>query len=609
MPFGIKQDALGQAMDFDAIYQELFKPAIELVGMQPIRAGELIGGFLDKADLTRLILAECVLVDVTTASPDVMYCLGVRHAARPRGTVLAAATGTRVPPTVSLLRVASYRISEGSPGGAAGDIAALRKALDLEQEIDSPVFQLLYGYQRPNIDALEDPQILRPIDTSIVRRQIAAARGVGTTQVDAVRDALGPLQIAENGLLVDLLLAYRATKAWGRMIDLVNKMPVHLSRHELVRQQLAIALRHEDRSEEAEQLLITMISEGGPSSESLSILGDVYRDRWGLARQAGDPATAEESFRLAIAAYMNGFRSDFRDSKPGLRALALLQHATSPDPRCDKLLPVVAFAIESRVDSGNSGLRPGALEYVALLELAILQNDAGMAIAAQSRLLGELLTGPELDITHVREALGDAIHNIELVLEARQRARNVETWMLHVEETLRAQRGEALRLIAAEQSASSTSQAGQRSVFVSYSHEDIHWLGRLKVHLKPQVRAGELDLWDDTVLVPGSQWREEIRAALENATVAVLLVSADFLASDFIASDELPPLLDGAQYRGVKVLPLIVSPCRFKEIPSLAKFQSVNDSKLPLVMLDQGEQEQVFVSLANQIGEILQTPP
>src|SRR5713226_2704155 len=112
-------------------------------------------------------------------------------------------------------------------------------------------------------------------------------------------------------------------------------------------------------------------------------------------------------------------------------------------------------------------------------------------------------------------------------------------------------------------------------VFISYCHRDVKYLDRLRVHLAFFERDRLLDIWDDMKILPGSLWHEEINEALLCAKVAILLVSADFLASRFIAEIELPSLLAAAQLDGAVILPVILSPCRFTD-SELSQFQAIN---------------------------------
>ena len=113
------------------------------------------------------------------------------------------------------------------------------------------------------------------------------------------------------------------------------------------------------------------------------------------------------------------------------------------------------------------------------------------------------------------------------------------------------------------------------SVFISYSHQDEEWLERVKTFLRPLERDAELRLWSDSKIKPSSNWREEIRQAIDEADAAILLVSQDFLASDFIATEELPPLLNAASDGGLRVYPIFVSSCFLKNSP-LSEFQAIN---------------------------------
>lgn len=145
--------------------------------------------------------------------------------------------------------------------------------------------------------------------------------------------------------------------------------------------------------------------------------------------------------------------------------------------------------------------------------------------------------------------------------------------------------------------------------FISYSHTDRVWLDRLHVHLKPLQRNYDIDIWDDTRLTPGSNWQAEIERAVKAAKVAILLVSADFLASEFITTNELPRLLESAQKEGARILSVIVSPCAFARHPNLSQFQAVNNPSEPLTSMAWDKQERVFDKLAVEIENFLKATP
>ncbi len=151
-------------------------------------------------------------------------------------------------------------------------------------------------------------------------------------------------------------------------------------------------------------------------------------------------------------------------------------------------------------------------------------------------------------------------------------------------------------------------EAQKSGLFISYSHKDKEWLNRVQTHLKVLNHQNdiELDVWDDTKILAGEKWKEEIAKALKNAKVAVLIISTDFLASDFIQSSELPDLLNNANDNGTKLLSLIVKPCRFKHQAGLKDLQALNDPSTPLSKMSDSDQEEILVKLTDRIEELIQ---
>lgn len=142
-------------------------------------------------------------------------------------------------------------------------------------------------------------------------------------------------------------------------------------------------------------------------------------------------------------------------------------------------------------------------------------------------------------------------------------------------------------------------------VFVCYSHKNTAWLERLQVHLKPLEREGIIDLWSDLRLELGDQWRKEISKALARAKVALLLVSADFMASDFINRTEVPELLAAAEGGGCRIIPVLVAPSLFMDTPALSRFQHANSGKSTLSEMKPEESERALANLAHSLIRLL----
>jgi hypothetical protein len=133
----------------------------------------------------------------------------------------------------------------------------------------------------------------------------------------------------------------------------------------------------------------------------------------------------------------------------------------------------------------------------------------------------------------------------------------------------------------------------RNKIFVSYSHKDARLFEEFKTMLAPAIQRGIVDMWDDQKIPPGANWKAEIQKALASASIAVLLVSQNFLASHFIADKELPPLLKAAREEGVIIFWICLSSCLFEQT-EIASYQAAHDISRPLDGLQKAQRQAVL---------------
>ena len=147
--------------------------------------------------------------------------------------------------------------------------------------------------------------------------------------------------------------------------------------------------------------------------------------------------------------------------------------------------------------------------------------------------------------------------------------------------------------------------AKKRKIYVTYSHRDRRWLEELLTHFA--ALRMDAEIWSDARIDVGADWRSQITEAIETADAVILLVSADFLASDFLTEVELPSILRAAQTRGTLALPILIRPCLWEETP-LSEFQFLNPPDKPLASLSSDARDRAYVDIVGRLSSVLSKP-
>jgi len=143
-------------------------------------------------------------------------------------------------------------------------------------------------------------------------------------------------------------------------------------------------------------------------------------------------------------------------------------------------------------------------------------------------------------------------------------------------------------------------------LFICYAHKDGKRFDELQTYLKPLSQHHRVHIWSDKRIDAGKDWQEEIASAIAKSKIALLLVSPDFLVSEFIAKKELPKIFEREKKAELTVLWVLVSECLYEYTP-IHKYQAAHNVSRPLDILPKGRRNQVWKRICQRISKTMET--
>jgi TIR domain len=143
-----------------------------------------------------------------------------------------------------------------------------------------------------------------------------------------------------------------------------------------------------------------------------------------------------------------------------------------------------------------------------------------------------------------------------------------------------------------------------KKVFISYSHKDEDAMKELDKFLGPLERKGDIVIWTDRKILAGQTWKAEIMRELESADLTLLLVSANFLDSNFINDEEIPRAFQRMNDHGKPVIPIILNHCLW-DLTDIGTLQATPKDGRPIA--DFPNPAQAWSEVARAVLAVLKT--
>ncbi|MEL6968812.1 MAG: toll/interleukin-1 receptor domain-containing protein [Bacteroidota bacterium] len=142
-------------------------------------------------------------------------------------------------------------------------------------------------------------------------------------------------------------------------------------------------------------------------------------------------------------------------------------------------------------------------------------------------------------------------------------------------------------------------------IFIAYSRKDVTLLQELRAHLAILERAKLARIWYDGEIEAGSNWEESIKNAMFEANLVLMLISPDFIASDYCYNVEMSRAISLHDQRSLKIIPVILRPCNWHLSP-LGRIQALPQNGLPITEWDSSDKAFTLIvdRIANSLKEI-----
>ena len=139
-------------------------------------------------------------------------------------------------------------------------------------------------------------------------------------------------------------------------------------------------------------------------------------------------------------------------------------------------------------------------------------------------------------------------------------------------------------------------------VFYCYAHEDRELRDLLERHLANLKRSGQITEWHDREINPGQEWQRQIDENLNNADIILLLVSPDFMYSDYCYGTEMKRALERHEVGTARVIPIILRPTDWEDAP-FSKLQMLPTDANPVTKW--GNKDEAFYDIARGIRKVI----